>query len=50
MGFGPAEVDRMGWWQFNAALRGWMVANGQKPKGEIDLSDDQLREMGIVGF
>lgn len=50
MGFSPREVDRMGWWEFNAALRGWMVANGQRPKGDADIPDERLREMGIVGF
>jgi hypothetical protein len=37
-------------WQFSAAVAGWMRAHGQKTKRSDDLSDDDLRDMGIVGF
>jgi hypothetical protein len=38
-------------WQFSAAVRGWLAANGQGQKGSGgDISDDRLREMGIEGF
>ena len=37
-------------WQFAAAVAGWKKAHGQTPKGEADISDDRLREMGIEGF
>lgn len=50
MGFSPREVDRLGWWQFNAALHGWKIANGQAQKTSKALSEDDLRNMGIEGF
>jgi hypothetical protein len=40
----------MHWWQFCAALDGYMRAHGQKPKSSGDIPDDVLRDMGIEGF
>jgi hypothetical protein len=50
MGFSPREIDRMGWWQFAAALHGWRVANGQADKAPAAMDESALREMGIEGF
>lgn len=50
MGFAPDQVDRMSVWQFGAALKGWQIANGQRSKDMGEISDDRLREMGVVGF
>lgn len=50
MGFSPLEVDRMGLWQFTAALNGYQIANGQKERPVGDISDIRLAEMGIEGF
>jgi hypothetical protein len=35
-------------WELQACVDGWMLANGHKPRGSV--SDDELREMGVVGF
>lgn len=37
-------------WQFSAAVDGWREAHGGKKKSDPDLSEDRLRDMGIVGF
>ncbi|SFQ81901.1 hypothetical protein SAMN05216176_12516 [Nitratireductor indicus] len=36
-------------WEFGAAVDGYMLAKGVKPKGS-DISDDRLSELGIEGF
>lgn len=50
MGFPPQVVDRMTPWQFSAAFKGWQIANGQREPDAGELSDDELRAMGVVGF
>jgi hypothetical protein len=50
MGFSPPDVDRMGLWQFTAALHGYQIANGQKARPGSDISDERLAQMGIEGF
>lgn len=51
MGWSPRQVEEATLWEFMAALDGYGRANGWKERsGGGDLSDDQLAEMGIVGF
>ena len=53
MGWCPRQVDETALWEFMAALDGYGRANGWKEArggGGGDLSEDELREMGIVGF
>ena len=52
MGWCPRQVDETGLWEFMAALDGYGRANGWKETRGAggDLSEDELREMGIVGF
>lgn len=50
MGFTPQQVDRMSLWQFCAALHGFQIGNGQKERPVAELSDEQLRAMGVEGF
>jgi len=50
MGFPPQVVDRMSYWQYVAALDGWMVGNGQKKKQGVAMSESRARELGIEGF
>lgn len=49
MGFSPTQVNAMTLWEFYAASDGYSLANGGKRRGG-DISDDDLAEMGIVGF
>ena len=50
MGFSPRVVDTMSLWEFAACYDGWKAVNGIKPKRNGDITDERLREMGIVGF
>jgi hypothetical protein len=50
MGFTPRDVDQMTIWEFNACFDGWKAANGVKPRGKGDISEERLAEMGIEGF
>ena len=52
MGWCPRQVNETALWEFMAALDGYGRANGWKEArgGGGDLSEDELREMGIVGF
>jgi hypothetical protein len=50
MGFAPQVVDRMTVWQFHAALKGWKIANGQQEPDLGEISNEELRAMGVVGF
>lgn len=50
MGFDPRQVDKMSVWEFAACTEGVARANGSKPPEAADVSDDQLRSMGIKGF
>ena len=51
MGFPPREVDRMTVWELMACMDGVAAERGGKVRGGGgDLSEDELREMGIVGF
>lgn len=51
MGFTPQEVGRMTLWEFMACLEGVAMERGWRMSGPAkELSDDDLREMGIVGF
>lgn len=50
MGFTPRDVDQMTIWEFNACYDGWKIANGVKPRGKGDISEERLAEMGIEGF
>lgn len=50
MGFTPREVDAMSLWEFMACCEGYSVANGGKSEAGADVSDDDLRAMGIKGF
>ncbi len=51
MGFPPREVDRMTVWELMACMDGVAAERGWKVRGGGgDLSEDELREMGIVGF
>lgn len=36
-------------WEFGAAVDGYLLANGEKPKGK-EISDERLSELGIAGF
>jgi len=40
----------MAFWEFIYATRGYAEANGAKPKGNGDMSEDRLSELGIEGF
>ena len=50
MGYSPRVVDTMTLWEFTACHDGWKAVNGIKSKRNADISDERLREMGIVGF
>lgn len=52
MGFTPGEVDAMTPQEFAWCLDGWSAAHGAKSGGDgpAAMSDDRLRELGIVGF
>lgn len=51
MGLSPREVGECSIWHFMAALDGYGRAQGWKEKSSGgDLSEDQLRELGIEGF
>mgnify|MGYP005994845155 CR=1 FL=1 len=50
MGFTPREVDAMSLWEFMACCDGFRSANGGSKGPSGDLSEDELREMGIEGF
>ena len=51
MGLSPRQVGECSLWQFMAALDGYGRAQGWKERGAGgDLSEEQLREMGVVGF
>lgn len=52
MGWSPSQVNGSALWEFMASLDGYGRANGWKPNGGggRELSDEDLREMGIVGF
>ena len=49
MGFSPREVDAMSVWEFMACCEAFRASKGGKPASR-EVSDDELREMGIVGF
>ncbi|MGR3376060.1 hypothetical protein [Salipiger abyssi] len=53
MGFTPAQVDRMGMWEFLACLDGYAGAHGgKKPPGGggEEMSEDRMRDLGIEGL
>lgn len=50
MGFTPAQVDGMGFWEFLACLDGYAQAHGGKKNKGGDISEDRLAELGIEGF
>lgn len=51
MGLSPREVDALSPWEFNAIARGFARSKGVDGKnGAADVSDDELRRMGIKGF
>lgn len=37
-------------WEFVCAQEGFAEANGAKPKGGGEISDDRLAELGVEGF
>lgn len=44
------DIGGMALWEFAQAVRGYAEANGAKPRGAGDISDDRLSELGIEGF
>lgn len=40
----------MSLWEFDCAVRGHAEAKGKKPKGNGDMSEGRLSELGIEGF
>lgn len=51
MGFTPREVDQMSLWELLACADGVRIERGWKVRGAGgDLSEKELRDMGIVGF
>ena len=51
MGWTPRQVGDCSLWEFMAALDGYGRSQGWKPTGGgADLSEDELRAMGIEGF
>lgn len=51
MGFVPAQIDRMSAWEYAACCAGYSRANGGGARrGDADIDDARLREMGIAGF
>lgn len=50
MGFTPAQVDRMGLWEFLCCLEGYRQAHGEKAKpGEGEgMSEARMRDLGIL--
>ena len=45
-GYTPAQINEMSLWEFLACLD----AHTPKKSGGGDLSEEQLREMGVEGF
>lgn len=50
MGFAPAVIDQMTVWEFMACSKGYVAAHGGGRSSGGDLSEDDLREMGVKGF
>lgn len=51
MGWSPSQVNSSTLWEFMASIDGYGRDNGWKTSGGgRELSDEDLREMGIVGF
>lgn len=52
-GFTPAQVDQMSLWEFSCVMAGLAEMHGGKSGtagGEPPFTDEELRNMGIVGF
>lgn len=50
LGIAPSEVDRISLWEFGAIRDSWLIANGGRPAGDMDIDEDRLADMDIVGF
>jgi hypothetical protein len=53
MGVTPRELDRMTLFEFHAAQRAWIgfhASSGEDEDKPEAMSDERLRELGIVGF
>jgi hypothetical protein len=44
------DVGKMTLWEFSCAVRGHAEANGAKPRGNGDMSEERLSALGIEGF
>lgn len=44
------NIGSMTLWEFDCAVRGHAEANGVKPRGKGDMSEDRLSELGVEGF
>lgn len=50
LGIPASEVDRTSLWEFGATRDAWLIANGGRPVSDVDIEEDELADMGIVGF
>lgn len=50
MGFSPREVDAMSLWEFRCCSAAWEKANVPPDDRPPEMSDERLKELGIVGF
>lgn len=53
MGFTPAQIDAMSFWEYSACLAGYRAAHGGEERGAAEVTDDQLarfRAMGVEGL
>ena len=47
MGFSPAEIGCMSFWEFGAAVSGWNEANGGE-KSDTELSADDVARLSAL--
>lgn len=49
-GYTPRQIDQLSLWEITACMDGWRMMNGIKDSDGEDWTEQELRELGIVGF